>query len=168
MFTRTHIQARDRHILVLANETLEGAALHAAVQASALCGGRVLVVAPALNQRLRHWLSDSDGARAAAQKRLLACLEALAAAGVNAEGMIGDADPLQAALDALASFNADEIVVATHPEEQSNWLARGLVDRLCESSNLPVLHVVVRPEPVPANRLRFHRGFSGSAATMPR
>jgi len=144
MFTRSH--TRTRSILVLANETLEGPRLHETVRASALGGGHVLVVAPALNGRLRHWLSDSDGARARAEERLRACLDAFAADGVDAEGMIADADPLQAALDALAVFDADEIVVATHPEEQSNWLARGLVDRLCERSGRPVLHVVIRPE----------------------
>ena len=139
-------QPRTRRILVIANETLGGAALHEAVTASARDGGKVLVVTPALNERLRHWLSDSDEARRRASERLLACLAALESADVDAEGMIGDADPQQAALDALALFPADEIVVATHPEGRSNWLARGLVERLCETCDLPVLHVTVRPE----------------------
>jgi hypothetical protein len=137
---------RTRRILVIANETLGGTALHETVAASAQDGGDVLVVAPALNDRLRHWLSDSDEARRRASERLLACLNALGSAHVDAEGMIGDADPLQAALDALAVFPADEIVVATHPEGRSNWLARGLVERLCEACDLPVLHVTVRSE----------------------
>jgi hypothetical protein len=139
-------QPRTRRILVIANETLGGAALHETVTASAQDGGQVLVVAPALNDRLRHWLSDSDEARRRASGRLLGCLAALESADVDAEGMIGDADPLQAALDALALFPADEIVVATHPAGRSNWLARGFVGRLCEASDLPVLHVSVRPE----------------------
>ena len=139
-------QPRTRRILVIANETLGGAALHVAVTASARDGGEVLVVAPALNDRLHHWLSDSDDARRRASERLLACLAALESADVDAEGMIGDADPLQAALDALALFPADEIVVATHPEGRSNWLARRLVERLCETCDLPILHVTVRPE----------------------
>jgi hypothetical protein len=135
-----------RCILVIANETLGGSALHETVTASAVDGGEVLVVAPALNNRLRHWLSDSDEARRRASERLLGCLEALESADVDAEGMIGDADPLQAALDALAVFPADEIIVATHPEGSSHWLARGLVERLCEHCDLPVLHVTIRPE----------------------
>lgn len=138
--------SRTRRILVIANETLGGGALHQTVAASAQDDGEVLVVVPALNDRLHHWLSDSDEARRRASERLLACLEALESADVDAEGMIGDADPLQAALDALALFPADEIVVATHPEGRSNWLARGLVERLCERSDLPVLHVIVRSE----------------------
>jgi len=146
MFDSIH----TRSVLVLANETLGGAALHDAVTASATGGGDVLIVVPAYNGRLRHWLSDSDEARERASSRLLACLDALAGAGIAAEGMIGDADPLQAALDALALFPADEIVVATHPEGQSNWLARGLVARLCERSDLPALHVVVEAQPLAA------------------
>ena len=145
MFTSsTH--PRTRRILVIANETLGGAALHETVTASAQDGGEVLVVAPALNNRLRHWLSDSDEARRCASERLLACLAALESADVDAEGMVGDADPLQAALDALALFPADEIVVATHPAGRSNWLARGLVERLRETCELPILHVTVRHE----------------------
>ena len=134
--------SRTRRILVIANETLGGGALHQTVAASAQDDGEVLVVVPALNDRL----PDSDEARRRASKRLLACLETLESADVDAEEMIGDADPLQAAFDALALFPADEIVVATHPEGRSNWLARELVESLCERSDLPVLHVIVRSE----------------------
>jgi hypothetical protein len=57
--------------------------------------------------------------------------------------MVGDADPLQAAADALRVFPADELVVATHPEGRSNWLARGVVERARRRFGLPVVHVVV-------------------------
>jgi hypothetical protein len=39
--------------------------------------GEVLVVAPAVNSRLRHWLSDEDGARRRAARRADACVEQL-------------------------------------------------------------------------------------------
>ena len=50
---------------------------------SALGGGeeRVLVVVPALNSPLKHWASDEDGARAAAQAAARASLAAMRAAG---------------------------------------------------------------------------------------
>ena len=136
-----------KHILVIANETLESAQLHDVVRAaSELPRSRVLVVAPALNSRLRHWLSDSDPAREAARRRLVRCVGGLAGLGVDANGIVGDGDPLQAAVDALAVFPADEIVVATHPEHRSNWLARGLVERLAERFDGPILHLVVDEE----------------------
>ena len=72
----------------------------------------VLVVAPALNSRLRRWLSDEDGARHLAGVRASATVERLERPGVHAHGQIGDGDPLQAIADALPVFAADEIVIA--------------------------------------------------------
>src|SRR3954447_25362854 len=131
-------------LLVIANETVEGEALHDTIRARARDrGSEVLVVAPALNSRLRHWMSDSDAARRAAEDRLVACLQRLDRAGVHARGWVGDADPLCALEDALRVFAADELIIATHPEERSNWLAHGFVDRARERFELPVTHVVV-------------------------
>jgi hypothetical protein len=103
----------------------------------------VLVVAPGLNTRFRHWLSDSDSAREAARERLNRCVQRLTQLGVAANGMIGDSDPLQATVDALHLFPAQEIVMATHPERRSNWLARGIVERVAERFDGPILHLVV-------------------------
>jgi hypothetical protein len=134
-------------ILVIANETVDSDALNEVVVAAAHGPpARVLVVAPALNSRLRHWVSDSDSAREAARERLGRCLGRLDRAGVEAEGMIGDSDPLQAAVDALHLFPPDEIVIATHPEHRSNWLARSLVERLSERFDGPIVHLVVDAE----------------------
>jgi hypothetical protein len=129
-------------VLVIANETVTGKELHEAIVAYAE-ETDILVVAPALNSRLRHWTSDEDRARGAAEGRLAACLASLRAAGMQAHGRIGDADPIQAIADALAVFPADELLLATHPEHHSNWLAHNLVDRACACFALPVFHVVV-------------------------
>jgi hypothetical protein len=139
-----------KRILVVANETVEGAQLHETVRARGNGSAEVHVVSPALNSRLRHWISDVDQARHAAEDRLAKCLGRLREAGLDARGSVGDSDPLQAIADALHFFPADEIVVATHPEERSNWLERDLVERARSRYALPVLHVVVGPlEPVP-------------------
>jgi nucleotide-binding universal stress UspA family protein len=133
-----------RRILVVANETVAGSALRVEILHRA---GRddadVLVVAPALNTRLRHWTSDEDRARAEAQDRLDASLRALGEAGVDARGQVGDDDPIQAIDDALRTFGADEIVISTHPPGRSNWLERGLVERARERYGCPIAHVVV-------------------------
>jgi hypothetical protein len=132
-------------ILVIANETVESQILHDAVCAAAdpADSARVAIVAPALNSRVRHWLSDEDEARAAAAARLSRSLDRLADAGVDAAGWVGDADPLQAIDDALNLFAADRLVVATHPEGRSNWLSHDLVGRARERFGLPVLQIVV-------------------------
>ena len=49
----------------------------------------ILVVAPALNSRLRRWLSDEDAARGRADERAVAFVARLARRGVHADGRIG-------------------------------------------------------------------------------
>jgi nucleotide-binding universal stress UspA family protein len=98
----------------------------------------VLVVAPALNSWLRHWLSDEDAARRRAQERVAAVVDLLERDGVHVEGRVGDADPLQAIADVLATFPADEIVIAAR-RERSTRLADDLVSRARDRFALPVL-----------------------------
>ena len=132
------------HLLVVANETIEGSVLVGTVRDIALSrDADVFVVAPALKSRLRHWMSDSDAALGAAGQRLHSTLARLRQAGVRASGEVGDADPLRAMEDAIHIFPADEIVIGTHPEERSNWLSHDLVARACARFELPVAHVVV-------------------------
>lgn len=113
--------------------------------------GEVHVVAPALNSRLRHWVSDSDAATAQATTRLHQALGALREVGLRAEGAVGDADPLLAIHDALAEFDADAILLSTWPEGDSNWLERDLLGRAREQLDLPVHHVVSRFGVAPAS-----------------
>jgi len=136
--------AQGRRILVISNETATGAVLHQAIRFRARnVSGEVLVVAPALTSRLRHWMSDVDAARRAAEERLQACLARLAVAGIRARGEVGDGDPLQAIADALSVFPADEIIIATHPEERSHWLTHDLPGRARARFPQPILHIVV-------------------------
>ncbi len=132
-----------RRILVVANETLEGARLHEEIIRMADgVAEDVLVVCPALNSQLRTWFSDEDDAREAAGARLRATLDDLTAAGVNVRGEIGDGDPLQALEDALRGFAADAIVISTHPEGRSHWLEHGVVEAARSRFDVPVTHVV--------------------------
>ncbi len=134
----------DTHrLLVVANETVGGRELLDLVSRRAKPGTSVLVLSPALNTRVRTWTSDEDGAREAAQQRLDASIAQLAAVGVQAQGEIGDGDPVQAVEDALRSFPADEIVLSTHPPGRSHWLERGVVVAVRERFDVPVTHVVV-------------------------
>jgi hypothetical protein len=136
--------AGERRILVIANETVGGQTLRSTILERSLdVREEVLVVTPALNSPLRHWVSDEDGARAAAQERLDQSLAQLAEAGVEARGEVGDGDPLQAIEDALRTFGADEIIISTHPEGRSNWLERGVVENAHERFPVPITHVVV-------------------------
>ena len=100
----------------------------------------VYVVAPAVNSRLRHWLSDDDSARRAAQERLEAVLRRLERAGVDTAGRIGDADPVQAIADALATFDADRIVIAGH-RDRSRPFAHEIAARARKRFAVPIVEV---------------------------
>jgi GNAT superfamily N-acetyltransferase len=134
-----------RRILVIANETVEDDVLHETIRynASDARTVEVLVIAPALNSRLRHWISDEDEARRGAERRLAACVDRLAATGIHVTGWVGDADPLQAIEDGLHFFAADVIIIATHPERRSHWLARNVVPRARLRFPQRIRHVVV-------------------------
>ncbi len=140
-----HDHEHSRHrILVIANETVGGRVLSEELIRRA--GGRdveILVVAPALNSPLRHWLSDEDGARAAAEERVQTSVRHLTQTGLDIRGEIGDGDPLQAIEDALRTFGADEIVISTHPVGRSHWLEQGLVEEARKRFARPITHVVV-------------------------
>ena len=135
---------QPRHaILVIANRTCPCPTLVDEVARRAIDPpAGVLVVAPALNSRLRHWVSDVDDAVARARVRVGFAVAELRERGVSARGEVGDSDPLLAIADALAGFPASEIVIATHPEGQSNWLERGLIAKATARFELPITHLV--------------------------
>jgi hypothetical protein len=132
-----------RRVLVVANETIGTEALREEVCSRALgCESEVLVIAPALNSPIRHWMDDDAAAQSAARERLDKELALLGDLGVRASGEVGADDPLQAIDDALRVFPANEIIIGTHPPGESNWLEREVVTRAASTYRLPVRHVV--------------------------
>jgi len=138
-----HGHTHTTRILVIANRTCPCPTLVDEVARRARTApADVLVVAPALNSRLRHWVSDIDGAVAGARARLDLALAALRDCGLSARGEIGDSNPVVAISDALAGFPASEIVIVTHPVGRSNWLERGLIEKVRARFDVPVTHLV--------------------------
>jgi hypothetical protein len=144
-------------VLVIATDAEPSSTLVETVRAAAAGGAGVLVVSPAVTTRLRYWTSDRSGAEVAARTRLLGLLDELGRAGVTAEGMVGDADPAQAAADALAVFSADEVIVASGID---TWQTRGLVRRLQERYDGPILELAASPTPAAPRRRPHHAQFA--------
>lgn len=148
MYTPTNSYDQVRRVLVIANETCSGEELQNLIS-ERVHGTRntrshaVLVLAPALNTRLRHLFSDVDPAIRAAELRLSDCVERLRRRGIEASGLVGDEDPLRAVEDILHTFPADELIVSTHTADCSNWMARDVVQRAVERFGLPTSHVEV-------------------------
>ena len=145
----------ERRILVIANETVGGETLREEIRRRAEAyDERVRVICPTLLSRVRFIASDEDEARAQAQERLAHSLSRLREIGVNCDGEVGEADPVQAIEDALRTFAPDEIIISTHPEGRSLWLERGVVQGARERFDVPITHVVVDLE---AEREEIHR-----------
>ena len=83
-------------------------------------------------------------ARRLAQAQLDAAVRKLTAAGVRANGTVGDPDPLRAVEEATATGEFDEIIVSTLPKRFSRWLRQDLPDRLVHRFHLPVTHVATK------------------------
>jgi nucleotide-binding universal stress UspA family protein len=132
----------ERRILVVADETVVGAELpREIVEKAQGLDAEVRVVFPALNTRLRHYVSDVDPARKEAESRLDRSLEALGREGIAARGEVGDSDPVQALQDALATDDADEVIIATRSPSRVNWLEKEIIERAREVSDVPITYV---------------------------
>jgi hypothetical protein len=134
----------ERHVLVVANETVAGKALADAVNRRAAEGPvRVTVLAPVTQPR-QGYVVYQDTRRAAAGRRLDRTVEKLRGAGIPAQGLVVEADPVDALRDAVHQLEPDEVIVSTHPEQQSGWLRRNKVDQMRRvAGELPFEHVVV-------------------------
>jgi hypothetical protein len=136
----------ERHLLVIANETVAGRSLIEAIERRRKDGPvRVTVITP-VNQPREGYVVYEDTRRAAAGRRLEKTLEALRSAGIPASGHVVETDPVAATRDAIATLEPppDEVVVSTHPQQRSGWLRKNVVERIKDAAGgLPVEHVVV-------------------------
>ena len=153
------MSSEPHRILVVANETVGGRALIDAVRRHAEGAheqGRpfeVRVVAPQ-NEPKHGYVVYDESVRSAAENRLRMTIEQLRAVGIEARGEVFDPDPYNATMDALGSFKADEVIISTHPGQRSGWMRRDLIDRVRDSSGLPVEHIVVDLDADRAERTR--------------
>jgi hypothetical protein len=131
-----------KKILALVSEPVNAEALRSAVGPEA-ADAEVLVVAPALMSRRKFLLADPDPGIERAEAVQEETVERLGEAGIDAAGDTGEADPLLAVQDALATFEADEIVLFTHAEGARNWLEEGVVQEAEKRFSQPVRHLVI-------------------------
>lgn len=132
-----------KKILALVSEAIDADALRSALGDGDLDGAEVLVVAPALTSKRRFLLADPDPAIERAGEVQEETVERLEEEGVDAAGRAGESDPLLALQDALATYDADEIVLFTHSGSGRNFLEEGLVDEAAERFTPPVRHLIV-------------------------
>ena len=135
--------------LVVANQTLPGETLATAIRDRIAEGDRTFYVVVPLT-RVSHGVTwGEDESPDAARGRLDAFLVALWSQGVEADGEIGDPDPIQAVRDVLRGRAVDEVILSTLPAGASRWLQRDVPSRLAREIELP-LTVVTQAEAVEA------------------
>jgi hypothetical protein len=134
-----------RRVIAIVTDDLHGSEPLEQLQANANGAGvEVRIVVPAVEASpLRHTLGDIEGPRERAEDRLERNLKALRDGGVEVEGEVGDPDPVQAAQDALLKAPADEVLIFSHAEGQTEWYEKGLYERAQESIEPPLRLVVL-------------------------
>ena len=131
------------NVLVLANETIGGGELLDAVRDRHKRGdAHFYVVVPQSKPRHGNVIYD-EAVRDSAQVRVDLALAFMREEGIGGSGEVGDADPFNAALDAIGAHGIDEIIISTLPATTSGWLRRDLPERLEIETGLPVEHIVV-------------------------
>jgi len=138
------LSAEGRNILVVANETVVSRQLVELIEARAAAGQvQVTVVAP-VNQPRQGYVVYYDTRKAAARRRLDKTLDLLRKEGIPANGVVVETDPVSALRDAVAQLEPDEVIVSTHPQQQSGWLRRNAVEQMRRvAGDIPFEHVVV-------------------------
>ena len=131
-------------VLIVANETVGADELLAEIRRiedERSSTYRVVVPARPLHE-VHGSVWTQKGAQEAARERLASTLEILHREGLEATGDVGDNQPVSAIGDALMDFDADLIVISTHPAERSSWLRGDVVERARRKFGKPVVHVV--------------------------
>ena len=108
--------------------------------------GRARGCSSCARRSTRRFVTGSPTRTTPARRRRRASTRAwraMRAAGLEAEGEIGDGDPIQAIEDAIRTFRPDELIISTHPAGRSHWLERGVVEKARERFEIELTHVVV-------------------------
>jgi hypothetical protein len=131
------------NVLVVANLTANSQHLLDALKARAERSPiRITLVMPAQGPGL--------GGREAVKARLDEALAGMRAAGLEADGAIGDADPMEAVAECFDPARHDEAIVCTLPGRSSKWIEHDFPHRVARFTGVPVTHVVaddLRPAP---------------------
>ena len=143
------------HVLVVANQTVDSPELLDALRQRAERGPiLVTMLAPC-----------GFAQRAQATERLESATANLAAVGIEAASLLGDADPIVAVQEEWHPGRYDEVVVSTLAAGSSQWLQVDLPHRVAKLTDCQVRHVSVpvrraappSPAPPPERRPMLER-----------
>jgi hypothetical protein len=149
-FERTRVSALrpaeattpQRRLLVIADPSCNASALSDTILGR-LGDAIVHVVVPLRVSRLHFVTDDEDRERREARESMLRTVALLQQRGAVTTGSVGSDKPLETMTDALGSFPATAVLLATPPEEESYWLEQGLLTKAQTLTGIPITQVVV-------------------------
>jgi hypothetical protein len=145
---------RDRRLLVIADAACDGEVLCEEISARIYGVVAVHLVVPVRVSPL-HFLTDDESKEwRTARQSMLTLVGLLQRRGLSTTGSVGSDKPLESMADALGSFPATHVLLATPPPEESYWLERDLLARARALTTVPVTQVVVTSRAAPSIRAK--------------
>jgi hypothetical protein len=149
-FERTRVSAprpahavdRQERLLVVADSHCNEDALCEAILALGHVAA-VHVVVPTRVSHLHFVTDDENEERGEAWQSMRQTVGLLRQRTAAATGAVGGDKPLESMTDALGTFPATQVLLATPPEEESYWLERGLLTKARALTEIPVTQVLV-------------------------
>jgi hypothetical protein len=154
-FERTRVSARwparapdrQKRLLVVADSRCDENALRDEILARLGGAVAVHVVVPVRVSHLHFVTDDESNEWREARQSMLRMVGLLQQRAVVATGSVGSDKPLESMTDALGTFPATHVLLATPPEEESYWLERALLTKARTLTGVPVTEIVVRSTP---------------------
>lgn len=147
----------ESRLLVVADEHCGSPALWQEIYARLAGAVAVHLVVPVRVSHLHYLTNDEREESRDAEDRARLAIELLHERGVSVTGGVGSDDPLESMTDALASFPATRVLLATSIDQDSYWMEQGLLAKAQSLTPLPVDHVVVPPTPTTDRGRRLAR-----------
>jgi hypothetical protein len=141
----------DRRLLVIADEHCGSPALWQEIYAHLSGVVAVHVVVPVRVSHLHYLTNDEKDESDAAENRVRLVVRLLRERGVSVTGGVGTDDPLESMTDALASFPATHVLLATSTEDDSYWMEHELLSKARSLTPLDVRQVIVASTPTGRN-----------------
>jgi hypothetical protein len=138
---------RAQRLLVIADSHCDETALCDEIFVRLRGAVAVHVVVPVRVSHLHFATNDESEEWQEAEQSMLVSVGLLKQRGISTTGSVGSDKPLESMTDALGSFPATQVLLATPPREDAYWLERGLLAKARALIRVPVTQVVVPPKP---------------------
>lgn len=134
---------RERRLLVVADASCSETRLRDAIEARLENALSVHLIVPVRVSHLHFLANDEEEERREAEQTMLITVGLLQRRGIATTGTVGSDKPLESMTDALRTFPATHVLLATPPADESYWLERDLLAKARALIELPITQATV-------------------------